>query len=264
MTSSSPRAAASPRTPCSPRPALESSSTPRSGVFVPTSVPPGVEAVGTVTGEGLQRIDVPPKHKGRGKCFVCICEDVTTKDVTRAIAEGFDSIELAKRYTTVTMGPCQGKLCQLASIRLYAEEVRAYETRARGDDRSSAVVARRDGAPRRSPFRARASHGPALPARGSGGEDAVGGAVEAPVRVLRAARGRGSRRARVPGRDRCVDAREDPGRRPGGSCAPRASLPEPLRGSPARPDPLRRADLGRRAGSWTTAPSGGSRRSSTT
>ena len=87
------------------------------GVFVPTTLPPGVEAVGSVTGEGLQRIDVPPKHKGRGKCFVCICEDVTTKDVARAIAEGFDSIELAKRYTTVTMGPCQGKLCQLASKR---------------------------------------------------------------------------------------------------------------------------------------------------
>ncbi len=101
---------------------------PSLGVFVPTTLPAGVEAVGTVTGEGLQRIDVPPKHKGRGKCFVCICEDVTTKDVTRAIAEGFDSIELAKRYTTVTMGPCQGKLCQLASIRLYAQEVRAYES----------------------------------------------------------------------------------------------------------------------------------------
>ena len=40
----------------------------------------------------------------------------------RAVAEGFDSIELAKRYTTVTMGPCQGKLCHLASIRLLARE----------------------------------------------------------------------------------------------------------------------------------------------
>ena len=76
----------------------------------------------------FRRSTYPPKHKGRGKCFVCICEDVTTKDVTRAIAEGFDSIELAKRYTTVTMGPCQGKLCQLASIRLYAQEVSAYES----------------------------------------------------------------------------------------------------------------------------------------
>jgi sarcosine oxidase subunit alpha len=51
-----------------------------------------------------------------------VCEDVTDKDVKRAIAEGFDSIELAKRYTTVTMGPCQGKLCHLPSIRLYARE----------------------------------------------------------------------------------------------------------------------------------------------
>jgi sarcosine oxidase, subunit alpha len=98
------------------------------GVFVPTELPPGVEAIGKVTGEGLEKVDVRPEHEGRGKCFVCVCEDVTTKDVKRAIAEGFDSIELAKRYTTVTMGPCQGKLCQLPSIRLYAQEVRAYES----------------------------------------------------------------------------------------------------------------------------------------
>jgi sarcosine oxidase subunit alpha len=62
------------------------------------------------------------------KCFVCICEDVTTKDVKRALAEGFDSIELAKRYTTVTMGPCQGKLCQLASTRLLARETDTDES----------------------------------------------------------------------------------------------------------------------------------------
>ena len=53
---------------------------------------------------------------------------MTTKDVKRAIAEGFDSIELAKRYTTTTMGPCQGKLCHLPSIRLYAQENRMYES----------------------------------------------------------------------------------------------------------------------------------------
>ena len=47
---------------------------------------------------------------------------MTAKDLKRAVAEGFDSIELAKRYTTVTMGPCQGKLCHLASIRLLARE----------------------------------------------------------------------------------------------------------------------------------------------
>jgi len=97
------------------------------GVFVPTELPAGVEAVGSVTGEGLAKIDPEPAYGGKGKCFVCVCEDVTTKDMKRAIAEGFDSIELAKRYTTTTMGPCQGKLCHLPSIRLYAQQNRMYE-----------------------------------------------------------------------------------------------------------------------------------------
>jgi sarcosine oxidase subunit alpha len=99
------------------------------GAFVPKDLPDGVEAVGGVTGEGLGSAIQPlPAYAGKGRCFVCVCEDVTTKDVKRAIAEGFDSIELAKRYTTVTMGPCQGKLCQLPSIRLYASERHSYES----------------------------------------------------------------------------------------------------------------------------------------
>jgi sarcosine oxidase subunit alpha len=95
---------------------------PRRGIFVPTNVPPGVEVVGSAAGAFEQRPAPAQLNGGGDKCFVCICEDVTTKDVTRAVAEGFDSIELAKRYTTVTMGPCQGKLCQLPSIRLLASE----------------------------------------------------------------------------------------------------------------------------------------------
>ena len=59
---------------------------------------------------------------GKGKCFACFCEDVTAKDIKLSIEEGYDSIELSKRYTTVTMGPCQGRMCQLASIRLMAKE----------------------------------------------------------------------------------------------------------------------------------------------
>ncbi|HKI35444.1 MAG TPA: 2Fe-2S iron-sulfur cluster-binding protein [Gemmataceae bacterium] len=45
------------------------------------------------------------------KSFVCLCEDVTEKDVAGAVAEGFDHIETLKRYSTATMGPCQGKTC---------------------------------------------------------------------------------------------------------------------------------------------------------
>ncbi|HLY87243.1 MAG TPA: 2Fe-2S iron-sulfur cluster-binding protein [Gaiellaceae bacterium] len=101
---------------------------PRRGIFVPTELPAGVEVVGAAAGE-IEQSPAPGVLDGHGdKCFVCICEDVTTKDVKRALCEGFDSIELAKRYTTVTMGPCQGKLCQLASTRLLARETDTDES----------------------------------------------------------------------------------------------------------------------------------------
>jgi sarcosine oxidase subunit alpha len=101
---------------------------PERGVFVPTELPPGVEVVGSAAGEFLQTPAPARLDGGSDKCFVCICEDVTTKDVKRAVAEGFDSLELAKRYTTVTMGPCQGKFCHLQSVRLMAYETGTDET----------------------------------------------------------------------------------------------------------------------------------------
>ena len=100
---------------------------PATGIFVPTDLPPHVEAVGSVTGTGRAQAKPLASYEGEGKCFVCICEDVTTKDMKRAVAEGFDSIELAKRYTTVTMGPCQGRLCHLPSIRFYAQATATSE-----------------------------------------------------------------------------------------------------------------------------------------
>jgi sarcosine oxidase, subunit alpha len=65
----------------------------------------------------------PPVTSGRrGKCFACLCEDVTAKDIKLSVEEGYDSIELSKRYTTTTMGPCQGRMCQLPAVRLMAKE----------------------------------------------------------------------------------------------------------------------------------------------
>jgi sarcosine oxidase, subunit alpha len=79
-----------------------------------------------LAGERAERspVAVPPPASGagRGKCFACLCEDVTSKDIGLTVAEGYDSIELSKRYTTVTMGPCQGRMCQLASVRLMGAE----------------------------------------------------------------------------------------------------------------------------------------------
>ena len=50
------------------------------------------------------------------KQFVCPCEDVTLKDIDRAVQEGFDHIETLKRYSTATMGPCQGKMCAMNTV----------------------------------------------------------------------------------------------------------------------------------------------------
>ncbi len=67
-------------------------------------------------------VPAPVSAKTKGKCFACLCEDVTAKDIHLSVEEGYDSIELSKRYTTTTMGPCQGRMCQLTAIRQMAQE----------------------------------------------------------------------------------------------------------------------------------------------
>jgi sarcosine oxidase, subunit alpha len=43
--------------------------------------------------------------------IVCLCEDVGVDEIEQAWQEGFRSTEIVKRYTTATMGPCQGAMC---------------------------------------------------------------------------------------------------------------------------------------------------------
>ena len=142
------------------------------GHFVVAELPPDVYAAGDVAGDadptwrrageragrrppGRRSTRHPSRPPGpraepsrrrrrdrRGKCFACLCEDVTAKDIKLSIDEGYDSIELSKRYTTVTMGPCQGRMCQLASIRLMAEETGQSLQDDRDDDRAAAMESR--------------------------------------------------------------------------------------------------------------------------
>ena len=49
------------------------------------------------------------------------CEDVSSRDICSAVAEGYDSIELVKRYTTATMGPTQGKLETINTMAIVSE-----------------------------------------------------------------------------------------------------------------------------------------------
>lgn len=53
--------------------------------------------------------------------FVDYSEDVSSKDLLTAVREGYDSAELAKRYTTATMGPLQGKLEVINTVAVIAE-----------------------------------------------------------------------------------------------------------------------------------------------
>ena len=48
-------------------------------------------------------------------------EDVSSKDLVAATKEGYDSVELLKRYTTATMGPSQGKLETVNTVAILAE-----------------------------------------------------------------------------------------------------------------------------------------------
>jgi sarcosine oxidase subunit alpha len=124
--------------------------------FIPKSAPPGTFAAGRLNGvHGLDeriadgrrageaaaaylglrppptngepvRPTVSPSHPfpifpdDRTKSFVDLDEDVHYHDIVNAAQEGFDQVELLKRYSTFGMGPSQGKLANINAIRVLA------------------------------------------------------------------------------------------------------------------------------------------------
>ena len=122
--------------------------------FLPATLPPGVYACGKVNGvyrfdERLAdgraageeaaaslgfgsdpgpRVQQPalesPNHPypifphPRGGEFVDFDEDLTVKDLANACQEGFDSSELLKRFSTIGMGPSQGKHSNMNALRI--------------------------------------------------------------------------------------------------------------------------------------------------
>jgi len=63
--------------------------------------------------------DLPVPH--RGKAFVDLSTDVTVHDVDTARREGYVGPELVKRYTTLGMGPDQGKTGAVAATKVVAD-----------------------------------------------------------------------------------------------------------------------------------------------
>ncbi|HEY7361093.1 MAG TPA: 2Fe-2S iron-sulfur cluster-binding protein [Streptosporangiaceae bacterium] len=87
-------------------------------------------AAGAATGAGAEEsvrhipelpVDAHPElFAGRTNGFVDFSEDVSAKDLRAAVAEGFRGAELAKRFTTATMGPLQGKLETVNTVAVVA------------------------------------------------------------------------------------------------------------------------------------------------
>ncbi|MCW5621409.1 MAG: (2Fe-2S)-binding protein [Burkholderiales bacterium] len=125
------------------------------GQFVPVQLPEGVFAAGRVNGvydladrmrDGERAAWLALAHIGlgthvpaeaararravshpfpfvehaRGKNFIDFDEDLQLADFYNAAQEGFDNIELLKRYTTVGMGPSQGKHSNMNAVRILA------------------------------------------------------------------------------------------------------------------------------------------------
>jgi sarcosine oxidase subunit alpha len=61
----------------------------------------------------------------KGMDFVDFDEDLKYEDLVNGIADGFDNVELLKRYSTVGMGPSQGKHSAVAAVRIVARETGA-------------------------------------------------------------------------------------------------------------------------------------------
>lgn len=61
-----------------------------------------------------------PDPKGRD--FVDVDEDLQVKDIVNAVADGYAELELVKRYSTVGMGPSQGRHSALQTARILARE----------------------------------------------------------------------------------------------------------------------------------------------
>jgi sarcosine oxidase subunit alpha len=127
----------------------------RTQQFVPASLPDGVFACGRVNGvydldariaDGARAgsaaaafalgiaVNIPnvpadesqPSHPWpviehpKAKNFVDFDEDLQVKDFANAAQEGYDNIELLKRFTTVGMGPSQGKHSNMTALRILA------------------------------------------------------------------------------------------------------------------------------------------------
>ncbi len=93
------------------------------GAASPAAAGPGIEVGHEESVRDIPELPVdahPELFAGRTNGFVDFSEDVSAKDLRAAVAEGFRGAELAKRFTTATMGPLQGKLETVNTVAVVA------------------------------------------------------------------------------------------------------------------------------------------------
>ncbi|MBT5156048.1 MAG: FAD-dependent oxidoreductase [Gammaproteobacteria bacterium] len=90
-------------------------------------LPQGLRLAGSVTGRwGLDELVPDSNHAWpifphpKGKEFVDQDEDLQIVDIVNAVADGFTHVQLVKRYSTVGMGPSQGRHSALATAKITA------------------------------------------------------------------------------------------------------------------------------------------------
>ena len=115
----------------------------------------------------------------KGKCFVCICEDVTDKDVKRAIARGLRLDRAGEALHDGDDGPVPGQALPPPLDPALCARERDGRGGDRNDDRAAALGARRARPARRPPARARQADVDAPPPQGSGRDDDVDGRLAA-------------------------------------------------------------------------------------
>jgi sarcosine oxidase subunit alpha len=75
------------------------------------------------SGDDGHNHDWPLFPHAKGKDFVDYDEDLQVKDILNACADGYEDIELVKRYATVGMGPSQGRHSALNTVRLVTDAI---------------------------------------------------------------------------------------------------------------------------------------------
>ena len=68
------------------------------------------------TETAVPAVPIAPHPKGRD--FIDLDEDIQVKDIAHTLAEGFDEMELIKRYSSLGMGPAQGRQSAFAAMML--------------------------------------------------------------------------------------------------------------------------------------------------